>query len=113
MSACRKPIYLSWLNLRSRAVPCRAIPNPSPAQRRSRRFCGLHGDRVEMLLRRGINVMTLSSEAGIQHLGIFWMLKLDGPVPPGPGPEPGIPATFLRAGPEIAGELAEAMMLDN
>ena len=55
--------------------------------------------------------MTLSSEAGIQHVGIFWMLKLDGPVPP--GPEPGIPATFLRAGPEIAGELADAMMLDN
>jgi GNAT superfamily N-acetyltransferase len=66
-----------------------------------------------MLLRRGINFMTLSSEADMQHLGIFWMLKLDGPVPPGAGLEPDIPATFLRAGPEIAGELAEAMMLDN
>jgi GNAT superfamily N-acetyltransferase len=44
-------------------------------------------------------------------LGILWMLRLDRPWPG--GPEPHLPATFLRAGPEIAVELAGAMGLDN
>jgi GNAT superfamily N-acetyltransferase len=47
----------------------------------------------------------------IDALGILWMLRLDKPLPG--GPEPGIPVTFQRAGPEIAGELAQVMQLDN
>ena len=49
------------------------------------------------------------SETGA--LGILWMLRLDRPLPG--GPEPRIPATFLRAGPEIVGELALVMGYDN
>jgi GNAT superfamily N-acetyltransferase len=55
--------------------------------------------------------MIPSPETGAQHLGILWMLELDRPVPT--GLEPSIPATFLRAGAENAGELAEAMELAN
>ncbi len=47
------------------------------------------------------------SELGAQHVGLFWMLRLDGQLPP--APEPRVPATFLRAGPELAGEVADAM----
>lgn len=53
--------------------------------------------------------MILPSETGA--LGIFWMLRLDRPLPA--APKPRIPATFLRAGPEIAVELAQAMGLGN
>src|SRR5712692_6545505 len=55
--------------------------------------------------------MTDTSETSAQHLGILWMLELFRPLPV--GPEPRIPATFLRAGPEIASELAQAMQLDD
>lgn len=51
--------------------------------------------------------MTSFSELDAQHMGLFWTLRLDGPLP-GAG-EPRVPVTFLRAGPEIAGELATAM----
>jgi len=51
------------------------------------------------------------SEAGAQHLGILWMLKLDR-FPP-TAPEPLITATFMRVGPEVARELAGAMGLDD
>ncbi len=50
------------------------------------------------------------TETGAQHLGILWMLKLDRSLPT--GPEPLVPATFMRVGPEIARELAQAMGLD-
>lgn len=53
--------------------------------------------------------MVLPSET--DALGILWMLRLDRSLPA--CPEPRIPATFLRASPEIAGELAQAMGLDN
>jgi len=53
--------------------------------------------------------MTPPFETGA--LGILWMLRLDKPLPG--SPKPRIPATFSRAGPEIAGELAQAMGLDN
>ena len=53
--------------------------------------------------------MTTPSETGA--LGILWMLRLDKPLPG--GPEPRRQATFSRAGPEIVGELAQAMGLDN
>ncbi len=51
--------------------------------------------------------MTLSSEPDAQHMGLFWTLRLDGPLPV--TVEPRLPVTFMRAGPEIAGELAAAM----
>lgn len=51
--------------------------------------------------------MTSSSEPGAQHMGLFWTLRLDEPLPT--AVEPRVPVTFMRAGPEIAGELAAAM----
>lgn len=51
--------------------------------------------------------MTQSSESDAQYMGLFWTLRLDEPLPA--APEPRIPATFLRAGSEIAGEVAAAM----
>jgi len=51
--------------------------------------------------------MTPSSEPDTQHMGLFWTLRLDGSLPA--TAEPRVPATFLRVGPEIAGELAAAM----
>ena len=51
--------------------------------------------------------MTSSSEADVQHMGLFWTLKLDGPLPAAVVPR--VPVTFLRASPEDAGELAAAM----
>lgn len=53
--------------------------------------------------------MTQPSEP--DALGILWMLRLDRPLPVGPSPS--IPATFQRAGPEAATELAHAMQLNN
>src|SRR5581483_99790 len=55
----------------------------------------------------GIASMTSSSEQAVQHMGLFWTLRLDGPLPV--ATEPRVPVTFLRAGPESAGELAAAM----
>lgn len=55
--------------------------------------------------------MTLSSDPDARLMGLFWMLKLDEPLPV--GIEAGIAATFLRAGPEDISELATAMGLDD
>lgn len=55
--------------------------------------------------------MTNPSEAGVQHLGILWMLRLDRPLPA--SPQTRIPATFSRAGLEEAEELASTMGFDN
>lgn len=55
--------------------------------------------------------MTIPSESGAQHMGLFWMLKLDGDLPA--APEPRLPALMQRAGPEIVNELAAAMGLDD
>ena len=55
--------------------------------------------------------MTLSPDPGAQIMGLFWMLRLDGPLPV--AIEPGIAATFLRAGPEDVAELAAAMGFDD
>lgn len=51
--------------------------------------------------------MTQPSENNAQYMGLFWTLRLDEPLPP--ASEPRIPATFLRADSEIAGEVAAAM----
>ena len=55
--------------------------------------------------------MTIPSESGAQHMGLFWMLRLDRALPA--APEPRLPATMQPAGPEIAGELAAVMGLDD
>ena len=55
--------------------------------------------------------MTNSSETGVQHLGILWMLKLDRPLPD--SPQARIPMTYSRADREEAEELAVAMGLDD
>ena len=55
--------------------------------------------------------MTYPSETGVQHVGTFWMLELDRPLPPAILPR--IPATFMRIGPEVAGELVQAIRLDD
>lgn len=49
----------------------------------------------------------LPPEAHAQHMGILWMLHLSEQLPAGPAPR--VAATFQRAGPEVAGELASAM----
>src|SRR5205823_1198097 len=59
----------------------------------------------------GIVDMTHASETGTQHVGTFWMLELDRPLPPAIVPR--VPAAFMRTGPEVAGELAQAMGLDD
>ena len=53
----------------------------------------------------------MTSLSEIDALGILWMLRLDGSLPG--DPKPRIPAEFLRAGPELAGELAHAMGYNN
>jgi GNAT superfamily N-acetyltransferase len=55
--------------------------------------------------------MTDPSGTNVQHIGTFWMLELDRPLPPAIVPR--IPATFMRIGPEVAGELVQAMGLDD
>src|SRR5256714_6842003 len=55
--------------------------------------------------------MTDPSGTNVQHIGTFWILELDRPLPPAIVPR--VPATFMRIGPEIAGELAQAMGLDD
>ena len=55
--------------------------------------------------------MTLPTDADAQIMGLFWMLRLDDPLPP--AIEPGIAATFLRAGLDDAAELAAAMGFDD
>ena len=55
--------------------------------------------------------MADASETGAQHIGTFWMLELDRPLPPAIIPR--VPAAFMRTGPEAAQELAQAMGFDN
>ena len=55
--------------------------------------------------------MTDPSGTNIQHIGTFWILELDRPLPPAIVPR--VPATFMRIGPEVARELAQAMGLDD
>jgi GNAT superfamily N-acetyltransferase len=54
--------------------------------------------------------MTQPAEADVLPQGTLWTLDLDQPLPP--GPEPRVPVAFMRAGPEVAQELARAMDLD-
>src|SRR5256714_4700081 len=55
--------------------------------------------------------MTDPSRTNVQHIGTFWILELDRPLPPAVVPR--VPATFMRIGPEVAGELAQAIGLDD
>ncbi|HEY0753686.1 MAG TPA: GNAT family N-acetyltransferase [Ktedonobacteraceae bacterium] len=55
--------------------------------------------------------MTFPSDPDAQVLGLFWLLRLDGPLPAAVEPEQ--PATFLQASLEDSAELAVAMGLDD
>src|SRR6266700_2113408 len=55
--------------------------------------------------------MTDPSGTNVQHIGTFWILELDSPLPPAIVPR--VPATFMRIGPEVAGELVQAIRLDD
>lgn len=55
--------------------------------------------------------MTFPSDPNARTMGLFWMLRLDLPLPL--VGEPGMAATFLRAGPEDVAELATAMGFDD
>jgi ribosomal protein S18 acetylase RimI-like enzyme len=48
--------------------------------------------------------MMQPSESDAKHQGTLWMVQLDAPLPDPPAPR--VPATFVLAGPEIAGEIA-------
>lgn len=52
--------------------------------------------------------MTEHPGTSVQHIGTFWMLELDRPLPP--AVQPHIPATFTRIGPE---ELVQAIGPDD
>jgi phospholipase/carboxylesterase len=55
--------------------------------------------------------MTHPAEADAQPQGTLWTLDLDQPLPVGPVLQ--VPVVFMRAGPEVAQELAQAMDLDD
>jgi GNAT superfamily N-acetyltransferase len=55
--------------------------------------------------------VTQPAETGARLQSTLWMLVLDQPLPVGPVPQ--VPAAFMRAGPEVAQELAQAMDLDD
>lgn len=55
--------------------------------------------------------MGLSCGGEEQHVGTFWILDLDSPMPSGIVPR--VPATFQRLGPETALQLAQSMGLDD
>ena len=55
--------------------------------------------------------MTQPAGAGVLPQGTLWTLDLNQPLPPGPVPQ--VPVVFMRAGPEVAQELAQAMDLDD
>src|SRR5258708_29332459 len=55
--------------------------------------------------------MTQPAEADAQPQGTFWLLDLNQPLPVGLIPR--VPTTFMRVGPELAQELAQAMQLDD
>jgi GNAT superfamily N-acetyltransferase len=54
--------------------------------------------------------MTQPTEADARPQGTLWMLDLDQPLPAGPVVR--VPVEFMRAGPEAAQELAQAMDLE-
>ena len=51
------------------------------------------------------------AEPDVLPHGTLWMLDLGQPLPVGPVPQ--VPVVFMRAGPEVAQELAQAMNLDD
>ena len=51
------------------------------------------------------------AEPDVPPQGTLWMLDLGQPLPVGPVPQ--VPVVFMRAGPEVAQELAQAMDLDD
>lgn len=51
------------------------------------------------------------AEPDVPPQGTLWMLDLGQPPPVGPVPQ--VPVVFMRAGPEVAQELAQAMNLDD
>ena len=53
--------------------------------------------------------MTERPGTSVQHIGTFWMLELDRPLPP--AVQPHVPATFTRIGPEEG--LVQAMSPDD
>ncbi len=55
--------------------------------------------------------MMQPAEADEQPQNTLWMLELGQPLPVGPTPQ--VPAVFMRAGPEVVQELAQAMSLDD
>src|SRR5579863_5039251 len=55
--------------------------------------------------------MTQRAEAEAQPQGTLWTLDLDQPLPVGPVVQ--VPVVFMRAGPEVAQELAQAMDLND
>ena len=55
--------------------------------------------------------ITPPSEAEGLHIGTFWVVNLGRSLPVSIVPR--IPATFMRVGPEVAQELAQAMELDD
>lgn len=55
--------------------------------------------------------MTFLSNSDAQLMGLFWLLRLDEPLPA--AVEPGIAATFAQAGPDDVAELATAMGFDD
>ncbi len=55
--------------------------------------------------------MTQPAGADVLPQGTLWTLDLDQPLPPGLVPQ--VPVVFMRAGPEVAQELAQAMDLDD
>ena len=49
-----------------------------------------------------------------RHVGIFWLFKLDEPVPTSPFPVmPALPATFRRVGLDAIGQLAQVMCMED
>jgi ribosomal protein S18 acetylase RimI-like enzyme len=55
--------------------------------------------------------MMHAAEPVVQPQGTLWMLDLGRPLPVGPVLQ--VPVVFMRAGPEVAQELAQAMDLDD
>ena len=53
--------------------------------------------------------MTQPAGADVLRQGTLWTLDLDQPLPPGPIPQ--VLVVFMRAGPEVAQELAQAIEL--
>lgn len=67
------------------------------------------GQDATFLLQGDITGMTERPGTSVQHIGTFWMLELDRPLPP--AVQPHVPATFTRIGPEE--KLIQAMGPDD